>query len=267
MFITNSIEIAQIAQKAGVDRIWVDLEWIGKEERQRGMNTVKSHHTIDDVKRIRKVVTKSELMVRVNPIYSESRKEIEDVIQAGADVIMLPMFKTIREVHFFLDCVNKRAKTVLLIETTEAVNLIDELIKINEIDEFHVGLNDLSIAMKKKFMFDLIEDGTIENIADKLKSSGKPYGFGGIARIGKGLVNSEYIIREHFRLGSTRAILSRSFANSNVEKDINILSSVFIEGVKHIRLEEEKASSMSDHELNENKKMLNKLILEVDRNL
>ena len=57
MFITNNIEVAKIAQKYGVDRIWIDLEVLGKEERQKGMNTVKSNHTIEDIKKIRPITT------------------------------------------------------------------------------------------------------------------------------------------------------------------------------------------------------------------
>jgi len=38
MFITNSPTIARIAQNAGVDRIFVDLEKLGKDERQAHVN-------------------------------------------------------------------------------------------------------------------------------------------------------------------------------------------------------------------------------------
>ena len=67
-YITNNTDIALIAEKYGVDRIFVDLEYIGKEKRQHNMDTVKNHHTVEDVKNIKSVLTKSELLVRVNPI-------------------------------------------------------------------------------------------------------------------------------------------------------------------------------------------------------
>ena len=95
MYITNNPVTAQIAQNAGVDRIWIDMEYIGKDTRQGGMDTVKNHHTIEDIKRLRPVVTKAELMVRVNPLhvassdYCSSADEINQSIKAGADVIML----------------------------------------------------------------------------------------------------------------------------------------------------------------------------------
>lgn len=40
MYITNRPEVAHIAELSGVDRIFVDLETIGKQERQGGMDTV-----------------------------------------------------------------------------------------------------------------------------------------------------------------------------------------------------------------------------------
>lgn len=59
MYITNRPEIARIAEKADVDRIFIDMEYIGKGLRQGGMDTVQNHHTIDDIRTIRKCVTKS----------------------------------------------------------------------------------------------------------------------------------------------------------------------------------------------------------------
>lgn len=86
MYITKDPNIIEVAQDCGVDRIWIDLEKFGKEERQGHMNSVKSHHTINDIKRVRPIVKKSELLVRINPINSKSKNEIDAVIDAGADM-------------------------------------------------------------------------------------------------------------------------------------------------------------------------------------
>ena len=59
MYITNRPDVALVAEKYGVDRIWIDLEMLGKEERQKGMNTVKSNHTVDDVRRIKPLLSTS----------------------------------------------------------------------------------------------------------------------------------------------------------------------------------------------------------------
>ena len=45
MYITNRPEIARIAETAGVDWIFVDMEFIGKDVRQKGLDTVQNHHT------------------------------------------------------------------------------------------------------------------------------------------------------------------------------------------------------------------------------
>ena len=94
-YITNSPDVAEKAQEAGVNRIFVDMEYIGKAERQGGLDTVQNHHTVEDVKNLRSVLDESELLVRVNPIHDNSENEINDVIDAGADVIMLPMWKSV----------------------------------------------------------------------------------------------------------------------------------------------------------------------------
>ena len=69
MYITRNPEVAVIAQNAGVDRIFVDMEYIGKDMRQKGLDSVKNHHTVEDIKAIRKVLDKAELLVRVNPVH------------------------------------------------------------------------------------------------------------------------------------------------------------------------------------------------------
>ena len=90
MFITNDPVVALGAERAGVDRIFVDLETVGKAERQGGMDTVQSKHTVTDVAAMRRILTRSELFVRVNQIYEGSVQEINDVIAAGAETVMLP---------------------------------------------------------------------------------------------------------------------------------------------------------------------------------
>jgi hypothetical protein len=97
------------------------------------------------------------------------------------------------------------------LETIDGVNLLEDLLKINEIDYIHIGLNDLHLEMKKTFMFELLADGTVDSIVEKIKTSKIPYGFGGVARIGEGLLPAENILAEHYRLGSSMVILSRSF--------------------------------------------------------
>lgn len=269
MYITNNPATAKIAQKAGVNRIWIDMEYIGKEKRQGGMDTVKNHHTVEDVKKLRPVITTSELMVRVNPLhegtseYPDSKSEIDLVIEAGADVIMLPMFRNAEEVRQFIAYVGGRAKVQLLVETAEAVENIDEIISVSGIDEIHVGLNDLHLAYHMEFMFELLCGDTIKNLCHKFKGKGLKYGFGGIARVGYGMLPAELIIAEHYHLGSSAAILSRGFCDANIVKDPMEIESIFIEGVKNIRRKELEVATYSEMQYQENLQLIREKVAQI----
>lgn len=59
----------------------------------------------------------------VNPINGDSEREINSVIEKGADIIMLPMFKEKQEVRRFLELVDGRVHVILLLEHIEAVKI------------------------------------------------------------------------------------------------------------------------------------------------
>lgn len=252
MYITNNPAVALIAEKNGVQRIWIDLETLGKEERQQNLNSVKSHHCVHDIEVISNVLTISEMLVRVNPINENSFAEINRVIDAGADMIMLPMWKSVAEVKEFLRIVNRRVKTTLLLETKEAVECIDEVFTMGGFDEIHIGLNDLHLSYGLTFMFELLANGTVEALCDKFRKAGIPYGFGGIARIGEGMLPAEKIIMEHYRLGSTRAILSRSFCNAEEIGDIREIESIFSENMTRLRNYENSLGQKTNEEYRQN---------------
>ncbi|MCM1257601.1 MAG: HpcH/HpaI aldolase/citrate lyase family protein [Roseburia sp.] len=235
MYITNNPEVAKIVDEAGVERVWIDLETLGKEKRQKGYDTVKSHHCLNDIKVIKPLLKRAELQVRINPINNKSKEEIERVIEYGADIIMLPYYKTVDEVQLFSEFVSGRTKTVLLLETREAHKCLDETLMVPGIDEIHIGLNDLHLSYGRRFMFELLAEGMVESICKKISVAGKPYGFGGIAKLDGGLLPAKRIIAEHFRLGSTRAILSRSFCNVDDCKDLFEVEEIFNVELKKLR--------------------------------
>lgn len=269
MYITNNPVTARIAQRAGVDRIWVDMEYIGKDERQGGMDTVKNHHTIDDIKKLRPIVTNAELMVRVNPLhtastdYCSSDDEIKQVIEAGADVIMLPMFKTADDIKKFVNYVDGRSKTQILVETAEAVANIDSILEVPGIDEVHIGLNDLHLAYHMDFMFELICGDIVKKLCQKARDKGIKYGFGGIARVGYGMLPAEYIIAEHYHLGSSAAILSRGFCDANIMKDPQEIENIFIDGVKNIRLKEKEVERFTEEEYQYNLEIIREKVKQI----
>ncbi len=242
MYITNRPEVAGIAEKNGVDRIFVDMEYIGKKERQKTLNSVQNRHSMEDLRNIRKTIRKSQVLVRVNPIHEQqadgypcSEEEIDSVIRAGADIVMLPYYKTLGEVTRFLEAVDRRARTILLLETKEAAELVDEICSISGVDEVHIGLNDLAISYQSAFLFEMLVNGTVERLCRHLRQNRMTYGFGGLASLGRGLVPAEIIIKEHYRLGSTGAILSRSFCNINNFEDLHAIEEVFYRGIREIR--------------------------------
>ena len=217
MYITNRPEIARIAEEAGMNWIFVDMEFIGKDIRQKGLDTVQNHHTVADVANIKAAVQKAKVIVRINPIheaidgYFSSEDEINATIEAGADIIMLPFFKTVEEVRKF------------------------------------IGLNDLHLALGMKFMFELLADGTVDRLAEKIKAKGIPFGFGGIATLTGGDMPGSMVLKEHYRLGSSMVIVSRSFCNTDKITDLNEVKEIFNNGIADIRRLEKEAADAANY--------------------
>ena len=211
LFITSDPEVAAFAIASGVDRIFLDLEINGKQERQGHLDTVVSRHSVADVARLRPVVPAGALLTRINPVHDGTEDEVEAVLRGGADVVMLPMFHGPREVERFAAAVGGRARTCLLIETVGAAESLRECLSVPGVDEAHIGLNDLHLGLGMTFMFEPLADGLVDHLAEVLTERRIPFGIGGVARAGEGLLPAELLLGEHARLGSTAAILSRTF--------------------------------------------------------
>ena len=274
MYITNKPAVAAIAETAGVDWIFLDMEFIGKDARQGGLDTVQNHHTVKDVKNIKASLKKAKVLVRVNPIhdalpnYPSSKDEIDEVINAGADILMLPFFKSVKEVKRFVEYVGGRAKTCLLLETAEAAVLIDEILELPGIDMIHIGLNDLHLELGMKFMFELLADGTVERLGNKIKAKGIPFGFGGIARLDSGSLPGADVLKEHVRLGSSMVIVSRSFCNTDVITDLDEVRNIFTEGIGEIRrleAEAEEAANYFKKNQNEVKEAVKNIVEQIEK--
>lgn len=266
MYITNNPDIAEVAENAGVDIIFIDLEIIGKEERQGHLDTVISRHKMEDIPVIKQRIKKAKLLVRINPFYEKTNQEVEQAIDDGADIIMLPMIKDKIEAEKFIQAVNGRCKTMLLIERKEAVERINEILSVKGIDEIHIGLNDLHLSYNNKFMFEPLVNGIVDEICEVAKKNHIPYGIGGISRIGTGDLPAEKILMEHYRLGSNKAILSRSFYNTKSNFKKHDIEKIFNEGISEIRKYEGMIQQMTKEELEKNraevKEIVNKIIRE-----
>lgn len=241
MYITNNPKIAQIAEDSGVDWIFVDMEFIGKDARQGGLDTVRNHHTANDVRIIKEVLSSAQVIVRINPIHDEltyyqaSKAEIDEVISAGADILMLPFFHTVKEVEDFVSLVGGRVKTCLLMETPEAAELLDDILEVPGINMIHIGLNDMHLALGMTFMFELLANGKVDEWMKKIKAKGIMCGFGGIAGLNTGLLPGAKVLKEHCRLGSEMVIVSRAFCNTDLITDLEEVKQIFNSGLKELR--------------------------------
>lgn len=262
MILMADSESAKQAQEAGVDRVFYDLEYIGKESRQHGRNTVKSMNCIDDIPAVRKVLDSTELLVRTNPIHAYTKMEVDKAIEYGADVLMLPMVMDQHDVEQFVSYVNGRCKVCIMIETAAALARLDKIIAVPGVDEVFIGLNDLHISMGLTFMFELLSDGLVEYIANKCNKAGMPFGFGGIARIGEGDLPSDYILGEHVRLGSQSVILSRTFKGV-VGVDRNARPIDLKEEVKKVRDRLDEIKGWNESEYAENRAFIDDAVEKV----
>lgn len=260
MYITRNPEIARIVENAGVDWIFIDMEYIDKDLRQCGLDTVKNHHTIEDIRNIKQATNIAKVLVRINPlhdgndIYTSSKEEIDVSIDAGADIIMLPYFHTVEEVREFISYVNGRAQTCLLLETPEAADAIDDILEVPGIDMIHIGLNDMYLAMEMDFMFELLANGTVENLLKKMQAKGIMCGFGGVAGLQSGMLPGAKILKEHCRLKSEMVIVSRTFCNTDIITDKNEIAEIFNNGIKELRALEAECAGKEPEYFEENRK-------------
>lgn len=209
--ITNDTELARRCDALDGMRLWVDLERLGKAERQAGRNTFISTHTLDDVGRIKAVLRRSRLMVRVNPLNPDTDTEVNAVLAQGADLLMLPMFTEAWELQAFCAIVAGRVPVVALLETSGAFETMPEWVATPGLQEVYVGLNDLHLSLHQRFMFEPLALGLLDGVARLAKAQGLRFGFGGIARLDGGLLPGRDVLAEHLRLGSQAVILSRTF--------------------------------------------------------
>ena len=210
---TADQELAARADAAGIDRIGVDLELLGKAERQAGLGTWISPHSLADLAAIAAAPRTARAFVRVNPLNPESAAEIEGVLEAGAEVVMLPMFTTAAEVAEFIRLLDGRADPVLLLERRAAVERIEEIAAVPGVREIHIGLNDLALDMGAANRFEVLLSSEVERVAEATLEAGLRFGVGGLGRVGDSTlpVPGDLLYAQHARLGSTAALVSRRF--------------------------------------------------------
>ena len=211
--ITNDPVLAAQADAAGVDRVGVDLERLGKAERQAAENTRLSEHSLDDLAVMARTLASAVLFVRLNPLSPGTPREIEAALGRGARVVMLPFFRTADEVDKFARFVDGRAHIVILVETAPAVLRIREVVAVPGIGEVMVGLNDLRLQLGVRSHFEVLASPLVDMLAAEVRRAGLPLAVGGVARADdRSLpIPPDMVYAQFPRLGATGAWLSRSF--------------------------------------------------------
>ncbi|HVZ99249.1 MAG TPA: hypothetical protein VG841_02910 [Caulobacterales bacterium] len=215
---TNDPDRAAWADAAGVDRIGLDLETLGKAKRQEGLPTWISPHRFEDLARIRPGLKHATLFVRANPLHDGSRDEIEALADARVGVVMLPNFQSSTEVGAFLDLARGRFKVAPLVERLAAIETIARLPALG-IEEIHVGLNDLSIDLGLNNRLGALVSPAMDRIAAAATHAGLKLGVGGLGRaLDTDLpVASDLVYAQQIRLGATGALIARSFFSANMD--------------------------------------------------
>lgn len=262
MFITNNPDLAEYAECCGVARIFIDLEVMGKSERQGHLDTLISQHSLADIPMVKSKLKKSQLLVRVNPLHSGTRQEVETAIAGGADLLMLPMFRTVRDVQIFSDYVDGRVGIIPLIETFDAAQSLQSLLKVKGISEIFIGLNDLHLDMKLDFIFETLANGFIEGLVNTIKKAGFNFGFGGIARVGEGVIPGECVLAEHVRLSSSSVILSRTFHRQSTSVKALKSTGGLKQEIEKLRYEEERLKKRDKKKIEDDKLRLKNIVRE-----
>lgn len=262
LMIVDDGEIARHVASHGVARLFVDLEYIGKDVRQGHVDSWKSRQVPADVSRIREAAPDAHLLVRINPLHPGSQGEIDDVLARGADSIMLPMFQGADDLARFLDLLAGRAEALPLVETASALRAIPEMVDTLPLTGVHIGLNDLHLDLGLDFMFQPMADGLLEEPCAALRQAAVPFGIGGVARPGQGLLPPERVLGEHVRLGSSAAILSRSF-HGGASKLEDLLAADFDANVGRLQAIYRDFAGATAHELEQNRRTTVRMVEQV----
>lgn len=221
---TRDPDLAAVADGAGIDRIGVDLEQIGKPVRQGHLPTWISDHQEADLVAIRPMLKQARLFARSNPIHPGSGDEIEGLLARGVQVVMLPFFTSVAEAERFIRLVDGRAHPVLLVETAGAAEVIDDLCRIPGVSEIHVGLNDMRLSLGWPTHFHVLASDFLERICARVRSAGIALAVGGIGRAGDNAlpVPADLVYAQMPRLGASGALVSRAFFRGDVPLDLSL---------------------------------------------
>ncbi len=206
---------------AGATGIVVDWERRGKVARQAGADTQINADTPDDLAAVR-AAEAGVVLCRVNRWSHRTPAEIDLAVRLGADEILLPMVRRPEEVDAALDAVAGRCGMGILVETTEAVRRVDELVA-RPLSRIYLGLNDLMIDRGSRSLFLPLVDGTADRVATATAGAGIAFGMAGLTRPDAGRpVSCRLVLGALARVGASFTFLRRSFWADTAGRDLAV---------------------------------------------
>ena len=196
-----------------MQRVGLDLDRLGKLERQRGRGTWISDHRLERLAEVRQQLCNARAFARVNPLNPGTAREVEAALAFGAQVLMLPMWESAADVERFLDMVGGRAFVVPLLETRGAGNAIEDVVELEGIEEVHVGINDLALSTGARQRFEVLDLPLVSRVARTVCSAGLRLGIGAVGDVADGglPVAPDLLYARYVQLGANASLLARSF--------------------------------------------------------
>ncbi len=253
LFSTDEHTIAA-SDAGGVAGYIVDWECKGKAGRQSRLDTQINHNSLEDLIRVRSATDKL-VLCRVNNFATcvrERNKEIDLAVDNGADEILLPMVRSVREVENVLDHINSRCDLGILIETCESVALARELGEL-PLSRVYLGLNDLAIERNTRNIFSALEDGTVDRVRQQVRA---PFGFAGLTLPEKGYpIPCRLLMSELVRLTCSFTFLRRTFLADTQDRNLTLEIPRILDALSD-------TNNYSDNELESQRLWINEVIRE-----
>jgi len=210
--ITNNVEHALVLDNCGIQQIMVDTEILGKAIRQSALNAVINTHQINDVTKLKNSGIKAKIICRINGFHESINQEIDQAIDAGADILMFPMIQNIDNFKFMVEQVNNRVAILPLIETPYSIFKLNDIINIARPSQVHFGLNDLHLSLGMKNLFEVLLSHAFASAVEFATKKVELIGIGGVGDPSVSQkINPSLLMNEYKLLGSNSVILSRSF--------------------------------------------------------
>ena len=217
----NTPAAARAVVDAGATGVVIDWERRGKVARQAGADTQVNGDTPDDLAAVR-AATGGRVLCRVNQWAPWTPAEIDLAVDLGADEVLLPMVRRVDEVDAALDAVAGRCGLGILIETTDAVRQVDELLA-RPLSRIYMGLNDLMIDRGGRCLFAALVDGTVDRVARVARANVTPFGVAGLTLPEAGRpVPCRLLTGALARVGASFTFLRRSFWADTAGRDLAV---------------------------------------------